>query len=257
MTRIDGVSLPDRRVRRVRRAPGSLALAAALAAAGLAGAAGGCGRDVELEGRSAGSWISDLSANDPMTRRSAVYALVNGMDKLPPERLIKVLLPATGDSDAGVRSAAVMALTKLGDKAVPAATEALKDERRPVRVGAALVLTTLKPGTVAAVPALLEYYADERGSGVKGGPAKAIAEMKEDAIPAFIDGLGHQDTSIRRAAAGRLGEYGPAASAALPKLEALAKDRADEVLQYISQTAINRIKGKPAPPVRAGGGGKP
>ena len=78
------------------------------------------------------------------------------------------------------REAAVKALRKFGPAAkdaVPALTQALKDQDKTIRIAAAYCLGELGPEAAAAVPVLTEM-AKEKDGGVHGAAVHALRKIQ-------------------------------------------------------------------------------
>lgn len=131
-------------------------------------------------------------------------------------------------------------LAELGPRAVPQATEALKDPQRRVR--ALQVLARIGADAAPAVPTLIEL--------LKTGdaPAKtealftlgAIGPKAEAAVEPISDQLTDADPRVVEAAIYALGKIGPAAKAAVPKLEKLVHAE-DSLVRLMAVCAILRI----------------
>ena len=103
------------------------------------------------------------------------------------------------------------ALSTIGEAAVPALSESLRDPEQDVRRHAAIALSKIGPSASAAVPALIEALVDP-------------------------------DRHMQQTAAEALGEIGPSASAAVPALiEALVDP--DRHMQQTAAEALCKISG--------------
>jgi HEAT repeat protein len=130
------------------------------------------------------------------------------------------------NGDLGERQGAVLALGKLGPKAIPVLAAALQDkELVNVRAWAAAGLRANGPSAKAAVPQLEAALKDEVGY-VRIEAADALWAISEhkSAIPTFIELLKSGEASDRWIAAERLNRIGPKAKAAVPALFAALKD---------------------------------
>ena len=111
-------------------------------------------------------------------RSNAARALA----RLGPEAkaAVPALSEALKDEEAFVRGYAASALSGIGPAAVPALSKALKDEERDVRVSAAAALARLGPAEAkAAVPALSEALKDEVAN-VRRAAARALDQIRSD-----------------------------------------------------------------------------
>jgi HEAT repeat protein len=64
------------------------------------------------------------------------------------------------------------------------------------------------------------------------------------AVPALINGLGHEEAELRGAAAAFLGDIGLEAKAAIPALSRMAEADEDHANRAMATTAIQKIKGQ-------------
>jgi hypothetical protein len=103
------------------------------------------------------------------------------------------LVASLTSKEAGVAKSAKEALCKIGEPAVPALVEALREGDLPLKKSAASVLARIGPGTKDAVPALVEAL-------------KIDEKPKRHSVPLFVY------------AASALASIGPEAKAAVPEL---------------------------------------
>ena len=75
--------------------------------------------------------------------------------------LIAVLIETLDDPDGEVRQNIAVAISRMGDLAVPALIEALGDEKPQRRAGAAVALGQIRPEARSAIPALLKAVKDK------------------------------------------------------------------------------------------------
>jgi HEAT repeat protein len=132
------------------------------------------------------------------------------------------------------------AFVALGPRAVPQATEALKDPQRRVR--ALQVLARIGAEAAPAAPALIDLLKS-------GDPATktealftlgAIGPKAQAAIEPICDQLGDADPRVVEAAIYALGKIGPAAKSAIPKLANLVRSE-DALVRLMAVCAILRI----------------
>ena len=83
---------------------------------------------------------------------------------------------------------AVNALVQMGQSAVPALAEALKDKNSVVRTNAAQALKKIGPEAQAAAPALVEALNDKEPV-VRGHAAEVLGQIGELAVPALAKAL--------------------------------------------------------------------
>jgi len=146
------------------------------------------------------------------------------------------------DDPLGLEAASVLA--SIGEAAVPALAQIL-GSGRPVARLAAVALGKIGPEAGAAVPALIRAARDpDFGKGRKtwlhNAPGSCdprshvvialgkVGAQSDQVVPALIDALRSDQSCLREAAAGALGEIGPSARDAVPDLVALVEgSRAD------------------------------
>jgi hypothetical protein len=102
------------------------------------------------------------------------------------------------------------------------------DEELWMRQGAAGVLGEIGPGAIGAVPALVQALEDEYSS-VGRAAAAALGQMGAGAVPALTHALGDEDDSVRAHAAWALAAMGPEAADAVPALMRALEDEASPV----------------------------
>jgi hypothetical protein len=124
--------------------------------------------------------------------------------------------------DPEVRSHAAINLGSYGEgteEAVQALTEALKDPDRRVRMSAALGLGTTRGRGADVVPALLVALQDEDRA-VRSSAVSALGEIgpRPESIRVLIDCLRESDSAIQSAAVRSLKKIGPGAEDAVPAL---------------------------------------
>ena len=136
------------------------------------------------------------------------------------------------DKDPRVSTNAAGDLSRIGPAAVPALTEALKDEDHNVRQGAIVALGSIGP-TAKDVPALIRALKDEDAQ-VRDIAAGALAGIGPAAVSALAQALKDEDRFVRGRAAYALGRIGPAAKDAVPALTEALKDKSiPDYLQHV------------------------
>jgi HEAT repeat protein len=222
-------------------------------------------------------WRSKLKDPDPAMRTQAVSAL----GAIRPESGEEALTMAEileKDPDPRVRVQAAFALTKMraaAKPAVPALAKALKDEDQQVRLNAALTLGEMGKEAHDAVPALREALKDDKNKKMvfvyqyetpelvalalgraTAGTDEAVPDLLEAldrAAPKAGQGADGKEENpeelvswkMRKSIARALGEVGPAAKAAVPKLRELEKDPSEDVRDS-AKDALEKIEGKSA-----------
>ena len=108
-------------------------------------------------------------------------------EKEAQEQEIQQLVRELGDSDGMIRTHATVALSRMGEPAVPALTEALSHQDVGIRWNAVVALNMMGEPAKLAVPALIKALKDEHkeirataaGALAKTGTAEAQAEQDE------------------------------------------------------------------------------
>jgi HEAT repeat protein len=141
-------------------------------------------------------------------------------------------------------------------ESVPLLIDLLKRKSRSSRSAAAVGLAALGPTAHAAIPALVttmqEAIAAEHSTTVYGArTARALGRIapqspdgqakSADVIAALTEALDAPDASIRTAAAEALGNFGPKAAKAIPRLRELLHDRNDR-MQVAAKSALMKIE---------------
>jgi HEAT repeat protein len=179
--------------------------------------------------------------------RLAVVALVvcfvtgcRGEPKPPdPGELVGKL--KSGDSQ--VSGAASLELIRLGEPAVPALVELLRDPDPAHRALAARTFWGMGAKGGAAAPALAEALGDAE-TPVRVGAAMALDNMGPAAAPAvaaLAKALRDPILEVRQWAARALGSIGPAAESAVPALERAARH---DGVQASAEESIQKIRAR-------------
>jgi HEAT repeat protein len=177
-------------------------------------------------GKPLATWANDLGSNDPVTRRSAAFALGKiGKEAVP--MLPQLLKALREDKVASVRETAALALGEIGKTDTRAAEEATmvqvlmealgKDSDAQVRRGAAVALGGLGERAKSAIPSLERALGDPSGV-VRQNAAWALGRVGTKDVSALKKVLADADPLVLRDAAGSLGLLGANARAALPEL---------------------------------------
>ncbi|HKV39232.1 MAG TPA: HEAT repeat domain-containing protein [Blastocatellia bacterium] len=165
--------------------------------------------------------VEMAGSKTPATREAAVAALgaacigiIHGLtpgadqdsDPAGVDLAVKTIVDALGDSNAGVRSAAVIALGEtLSKQAVPPLMSIIRDESSTLRGEAAVSLGKLGKW---AVPSLIAALADSRPS-VRMLSAQALGDIRPiDAVPALIQAVSNVNSGDRAEAIDALGKIG-------------------------------------------------
>lgn len=173
-------------------------------------------------------WVTRMDSPDPSAREQAGAVLTNEI--LP--RLTKVMFSDTNDSP--LRRTLVQTLNGLPGVNI----YFVEAEGR--RAGAAAGMGEFGPAAGAAIPALLQALKGQ-DLAVHGAAITALGKIhcqSERIVPLLIDYLDRQE--LRSEAAEALGDYGPMAKAALPKLMRLEKVQ-DKDLHHAVVEALGKI----------------
>ncbi|HMF17130.1 MAG TPA: HEAT repeat domain-containing protein, partial [Gemmataceae bacterium] len=169
--------------------------------------------------------IKALADKNDSIRRKAAYTL--GRIAPKPEKVVGELIKALGDKNEDVRQAAVEAVSKMGQPAVPALIEALENTDHVVRNHAAQALGEIGADAKAAIPGLkkLMLAEDAAEKGTLNLAADALGKIGKDAIGALNDALKDNRENVRVVSLAALGRVGAPAVPAL--VDALGDKRVD------------------------------
>ncbi len=168
---------------------------------------------------------------DPTIRIEALNAIAQvagAQSIIDPGRCAKRVAECLMDTRVAVRTRAARVfdfLQPLHPDAVPPLIEALADERAEVRSTVCDVLTQFGPLAESAVPALINLI-DDPSRGVSANAMRALGSLGIAATPAVDKIILALDTHDRRtdAALVALGDMGPIAIPAVPRLTAMLTD---------------------------------
>ena len=172
----------------------------------------------------------------------AIIQLITGMD-INTKGFVPALIGDLNDGDRYVRERVDETLRRIGEPAVPALIEALKDEDSVN--GAIRTLGKIGPVTEEVLPALIDTLKDE-DEGVRRMAISALEEIgpdAKDAVPALIKALKDENPINGAIAASTLGKIG---EPAVPDLiEALKDKRISQditrILLYIEEFTAGDI----------------
>jgi HEAT repeat protein len=159
-------------------------------------------------------------------------ALELGSGDFDPTVAVGPLIAALADHADPVRLAAVDALGRLGDVAMPAVAplkERLADPNANVRVHAASALWEITHREVGLLPVLLESlkHADEKVCLTAIATVREIGPNARAATPLLIELTRSSSHVLPVASATAVGKIGPDAAVAVPRLVEMLEDRSD------------------------------
>ncbi len=194
-------------------------------------------RAIRIVGPGAGAAekrLNELLSDQSIIRVEAAFAL---WKIRPRPALINVFALALADPDEFARSSAADHLAEIGPDAVPAMPgliRALADTSGSVRGLAARALGKFGPRAKIAVPALLRVAAHP---GEWSTLNETVKRIGPEAVPALIHGLDDPEYPAGHVpAAVALGQFGPLAAAAVPRIRALLANSRGEARVSLAQT---------------------
>jgi HEAT repeat protein len=174
------------------------------------------------------SLIKKLKTNDEKELDATIEKLV----KIG-EPAIPALIEALREENLLVRRSAAEALRKIGDRSIPALVKALKDSDVKVRRNAINLLIIINYGwsgsssqAKTAVPQLI-FLLKDSDPDLRRSAADALENIGPEAktaVPQLILLLKDSDADVRRSAARALGNMGAEAKTVVPQLILLLKD---------------------------------
>lgn len=176
------------------------------------------------------------------SNRAAVARLLANLEQEGESALPALLAAMKSDGDKSVRSASLMAVSRIAlpVTAVPAFIEALKnDPDATVRGLAAVRLGKLGAESSTAAKDLAAALADA-DEGVRRKSLEALILLGAASVPALTEQLTSRQADIRKQAVFALGKIGPSAAPAAAALKSLANDP-DEEVRKLAELALQRI----------------
>lgn len=176
--------------------------------------------------------------------RAAVARLIATLEVDARPVLPKLLSSMQDDPDKSVRSASLMAVSRVAEPAdaVAAFRKTLaNDEDASVRGLAAVRLGRLGSAAEAATADLANAMEDGDDN-VARKAADALIAIGAASVPSVTEKLNSTNAGVRRLAVFVLGKLGPSASPALGELRKRLQDEDQEVRQ-LTELAIQRIEG--------------
>ncbi|MCL4194910.1 MAG: HEAT repeat domain-containing protein, partial [Thermoguttaceae bacterium] len=168
-----------------------------------------------------------LTSENPLARTMAFRGLA---DLRPgPRRVLPILRKQLAGKDKAAVTEALQMLAEMGEPAVPALTEALRNPEG--RVLAASILAHIGPPAKAAVPALIEIAKHEKNPAAKREAFMALGSIggAEAGASVATAALNDPDEKVVIAACYALAQMGPAAKEAAPALKKLVASDDDAV----------------------------
>lgn len=178
--------------------------------------------------------------------RAAAARLIGSLGEDTQDAAGKLAKSARSDPDASVRSACVMAFSKvatLEDKVKVFADVLGSDKDAKVRRVAAARLRQMGPDAAPAARQMSEALEDQ-DAGVRRSAFQALLQMGPSVIPVVIPRLASADSEVQLAAVTILAFHGKAASSAVPELKKLADDD-DERVRQQAAALIQRLTRPP------------
>jgi HEAT repeat protein len=177
-----------------------------------------------------------LKDADDTVRRQAVNALV--AIRPGPKVMLPLFIKLMEDSDPGVQMRILNATAEVGEAAVPALIEALKNDK--TAYWACIVLREIGPAAKDAAPALAEKLKDSRPE-IRREAVLALGALKEAAIPVLPQiAATLNDEQSQTAATFVMGQLGKIPANAEEKVRANAKSD-DKFLSTVSLWALARV----------------
>jgi HEAT repeat protein len=157
------------------------------------------------------------------------------------------------DPDAAVRSVSAYALSRFGIRAessLPALRGMLdnpdkNDDRNAITSAIATIEAEVRKFREETLPATIAELADAdpMTRALAAGRLEEFGPMASKAVPDLVRCLGDREADVRRASASALGQLGPDAAVAIPKLAELAKSDDDQRVRQaatISQAILSK-----------------
>jgi len=161
------------------------------------------------------------------------------------DRPMSAWLTQLKDKDPAARQEAAKALGVIGQPAVPALVERLKDPDNDIRIAAADALSRIGGDARVALPELDKALKDPEPrvrEHVAYNLAVAVNPNDQSVLPTLINALQDQDPEVRRQVALALARFGPAGKSALSGLNtAFAKEEDGQAKRNMKE-AIDRIQ---------------
>ena len=207
-------------------------------------------------------WIRVLSSGAPNDRKNAIRKL-QAADPAEIDLVIPALAEMLGDADTAVGMEARFAARYLTgakvarpEQSVALLIEVLRRQSSSARSAAAVGLAEVGPAAPAAIPALIAtmkeaiaakgFSASGDGTATAGALGLIVPEApfamatSADAIAVLREAPNAKVDSIRWAAAEALGNFGPRAAGAIPRLRELLEDESRNV-QTAAGSALEKI----------------
>ncbi len=182
--------------------------------------------------------------NETAANRAAVARLIATLEADARPVLPKLLTSMQDDPDKSVRSASLMAVSRVAEPAdaVTAFRKTLADDPDASVRGLTAVRLGRLGAAAEAATADLANAMEDGDDNVARKAADALIAIGAASVPPATEKLNSTNTGVRRLAVFVLGKLGPAASPALGELRKRLQDEDQEVRQ-LAELAIQRIEG--------------
>jgi hypothetical protein len=202
-----------------------------------------CRRDDQIAALSRLSRMLDPQHEDRPENRAAAVRLCGALKSDAASAVNALETASTSDPDAKVRGAALVAIAQIVEPAMAVSplAKGLRDHDPAVRRVAA---TRLKQSAPAAAPVAgeLAVALADSNSDVAELAAEALIVIGAPAVQPLGGQLSTGSAQARKLALACLAKIGPAAKAAMPKIEACKQDPDPQVRQ-LAEAALKRISG--------------
>ncbi len=161
------------------------------------------------------------------------------------------MLARLHDDNARTRMAVLGVLVEIGatpETVVPKALECLHDQDKGVRGEALICLGKLGPAAKTAVPSLLEFLSFATNASLRVWAFETLGQIQaepEIVLPGLLVALRDPDPVVVQSVARSLGGFGPAASAAAPRLVEILQTGKDVIGKGDVILALGRIRAEP------------
>ena len=186
----------------------------------------------------------DPAREEKAANRAAIARLIGSLKQGGAAGLPALIATVTGDSDASVRAASLMAISQVAapEQAVALLAKGLSDKEPSPRIVAAARLRQLGPAAAPASKELAASLADGEAR-VAEAAAEALISVGEPAVEALTGQLASENVAARKLALACLAKIGPPAKSAVRAIEKCKEDP-DSQVRHLAEAAFRRITGK-------------